>query len=199
MNFIRAFDRRVLINIRIYTIKIIIFGIMGLGNETDEKISIKILDETNTFQNRIIREKWWASMYISARTEYLRDRKLIVSISHISAKSHLCNCLVKRIRKLIVRSNWRGKINNIRISVSGFEVKLAPLCNNGKTQCDCVSVAVVVAHFRWTFLSLIRFLHVHEYYHPTYCSHHRPKLILTITSSNKRITSCRMKTAIVID
>ena len=68
-------------------------------------MKIEISEETNTFQNKIIREKWWTSMYISVRTEYLRDRKLIVSISHISAKSHLCNCLVKRIRKLIVRSN----------------------------------------------------------------------------------------------
>jgi len=82
---------------------------MGLGkcsyDVTDDRISIKILEETNAFQNKFICEKWWTSMYISARTEYLRDRKLIVSISHISAKSHLCNCLVKRIRKLIVRSN----------------------------------------------------------------------------------------------
>ena len=120
MDFIRVFDCCVLIGIWIDAIKILLFGIKELGkcsyDETNDRISIKILEETNAFQNKFMREKWWTSMYISVRTEYLRDRKLIVSISHISAKSHLCNCLVKRIRKLIVKSNWRGKINNIRIS-----------------------------------------------------------------------------------
>ena len=44
---------------------------MGLGkcsyDETDDNILMKILEETNTFQNKLIREKWWTSMYISVR------------------------------------------------------------------------------------------------------------------------------------